>query len=46
VLPVPMDKLLLPNNAYTAQAGAVNSSLTTVADIFGDPANVTFYMHS
>jgi hypothetical protein len=46
VLPVPMNKLLLPNNAYTAQAGAVNSSLTTVADIFGDPANVTFYMHS
>ena len=45
VRPVPLDKMPLQNNAYSAQAGAVNASLTTVADIFGDPATVTFYMH-
>ncbi len=45
VRPVPEGKKRLKRNAFTAQAGAINSSLTNVADIFGDPNTVIFYMH-
>ncbi len=46
VRPVPMNRQPMPGNAYTAQAGAVNSSRTNVVDIFGDPDDVIFYAHA
>jgi|GEM_PF-1268259 uncharacterized protein (TIGR02594 family) len=45
VRPVPIDKMQVQGDAFTAQAGAVNSSLTTVRAIFGDPSKVIFYTH-
>jgi uncharacterized protein (TIGR02594 family) len=45
VRPVPEGEKMPKRNAFTAQAGAVNSSLTNVVEIFGDPNKVIFYRH-
>lgn len=45
VRPTPANKPPLTDDAYIAQAGALNTSLTRVSAVFGDPDRVKYYLH-